>query len=116
MGKAYVQVKARSSVVSFAVGRRPYVSEASGALVVKAADEKDIAIWFPNGTGPVHLHVTATLALPSGPREQYVAQREEYRRAEAQRLGAPPQTRPQAQHSLRPQHRPEQVGDATLAS
>ena len=54
-------------------------------------------------------------ALPSGPREQYVAQREEYRRAEAQRLGAPPQTRPQAQHSLRPQHRPEQVGDATLA-
>ena len=54
-------------------------------------------------------------ALPSGPREQYVAQREEYRRAEAQRLGAPPQNRPQAQHSLRPQHRPEQVGDATLA-
>ena len=57
-------------------------------------------------------------ALPSGPREQYVAQREEYRRAEAQRLGAPPQPRPQAQHSPRPEHRPEhqQVSDAPLAN
>ena len=72
-GQADFDIVSRASILTFAPGRRPYVSEESGALVVKAADEKDIAIWFPNGTGPVHLHVTATLALPSGPRQLFAA-------------------------------------------
>jgi hypothetical protein len=49
----------RSSILSFAPGRRPYVAEESGALVVKAAPMEEIAIWLPGAAsnGTVQLQV-----------------------------------------------------------
>ena len=67
-GKVHVQVQAKTSVLAWAVGRRPYVQEQSGALVVKAASVEDIAPWLPAGEASVdvQLQISASLMLPGG--------------------------------------------------
>eukprot|EP01048_Picozoa_sp_COSAG05_P023331 COSAG05_NODE_5008_length_1293_cov_0.938861_1_plen_337_part_10 len=70
-GKPSIEVLDPASMLSFAPGRRPYVHEASGALVVRAAPLAEMAPWLPPGGGPVRLQITATIDLPSGPRQLF---------------------------------------------
>ena len=72
-GKPSIQVKSPSSILTFAPGRRPYVNETSAALVVRAAAVEDMEPWLPASAGRVVVHVTATLALPSGPKQLFSA-------------------------------------------
>jgi hypothetical protein len=70
-----VNVQFSVSLLSFAPGRRPYVSESSGALVFKMAAEDEIRSWLAPaaaaGAANLELHTTAVLALPTGPRQLY---------------------------------------------
>ena len=72
-GKPAIQVKSPSSILLFAPGRRPYVNEDSGALVVRAAPQEGLAPWLPADGGRVRLQITATLDLPSGPRQLFAS-------------------------------------------
>lgn len=69
-GKPSIQVKSPASILLFAPGRRPYVHENVGALVVRAAPPEDLAPWLPDG-GQVQLQLTATIDLPSGQRQLF---------------------------------------------
>ena len=69
-GQVAVHFVSKASILSFAPGRRPYVSESAGALVVKMAAGSTLRTWLPapSATSALRLQLTATLDLPTGSR------------------------------------------------
>ena len=45
--------------------------EDSGALVVRVAPLEDMALWLPASAGAVAVQLTASIGLPSGPKQLF---------------------------------------------